>query len=38
VDLLGYAGLFGLSTLLCLLAWWWSRGLPEPRVGQTPPA
>lgn len=36
VDLLGYAGLFGLSTLLCLLAWWWSRGLPEPRVDQPP--
>lgn len=38
VDLLGYAGLFGLSALLCLLAWWWSRGLPEPRVGQPPRA
>jgi MFS family permease len=36
VDLLGYAGLFGLSALLCLLAWWWSRGLPEPRVGPPP--
>ncbi len=36
VDLLGYAGLFGLSALLCLLAWWWSRGLPEPRTGQPP--
>lgn len=36
VDLLGYAGLFGLSALLYLLAWWWSRGLPEPRVGQPP--
>jgi predicted MFS family arabinose efflux permease len=36
VDLLGYAGLFALSALLCLLAWWWSRGLPEPRVGQPP--
>ncbi len=34
VDLLGYAGLFALSALLCLLAWWWSRSLPEPRVGQ----
>lgn len=34
VDLVGYAGLFGLSALLCLLAWWWSRGLPEPRVGK----
>ncbi len=38
VDLLGYAGLFGLSALLCLLAWWWSRGLPEPRTGHTPRA
>ncbi|MBO9370345.1 MAG: MFS transporter [Chloroflexi bacterium] len=36
VDLLGYAGLFALSALLCLLAWWWSRGLPELRVGQPP--
>ncbi len=36
VDLLGYTGLFGLSAFLCLLAWWWSRGLPEPRVGQPP--
>lgn len=34
VDLLGYAGLFGLSTFLCLLAWWWSKSLPEPRVGK----
>ena len=34
VDLLGYGGLFGLSAFLCLLAWWWSRGLPEPRVGK----
>lgn len=38
VDLLGYAGLFSLSALLCLLAWWWARGLPEPRVGHPPRA
>lgn len=38
VDLLGYSGLFALSALLCLLAWWWARGLPEPRVGQLPRA
>lgn len=38
VDLLGYSGLFALSALLCLLAWWWARGLPEPRVGQPPRA
>ncbi len=36
VDLLGYAGLFGVSAFLSLLAWWWSRGLPEPRFGQPP--
>ncbi len=32
VDLLGFAGLFGISTSLALLAWWWARGLPDPRV------
>ncbi|MCS7177996.1 MAG: MFS transporter [Anaerolineae bacterium] len=37
VDLLGFAGLFGLSTVLCLLAWWWARRLPEPRVGSLSP-
>lgn len=37
VDLLGYAGLFALSALLCLLAWWRARGLPEPRLGSPSP-
>lgn len=32
VDLLGFAGLFAVSTFLSVLAWWWARGLPEPRV------